>query len=203
MKITLLFLTLLLIRVENAHACEGVSISPDRMEKIVWECSDINKCKIYILDRKGSRLWLDKEIEFHEPKVRWLSKELAEIRISCGAPCWYCFYYSRKYGLSSPFQFVIAVNSRRKVVAVVKNQYIYFYSMFKSKDEPFSEYKMDYPDKTLFITAIKKAYFDRDGNLRIYYFSYDCNVTIRKTIKIKYPEPYKAVRWSERYSVAT
>lgn len=106
--------------------CEFDSeIAPDNNHKIAWECNNVahdstiysRNCRVYAEDANGKNIWIHNNSDLLEPTVKWLSNSLAKITIPCGSPCNYSIFYDIEEGVSDPFEFVIAVNVEKKVVA--------------------------------------------------------------------------------------
>ena len=109
----------------NAYCNLYFELSPDNKQQIVWECkknlqnSNIytRNCNIYALDANGNKEWIHQEADLPEPTVTWHDISLAEVRIPCGSPCNYSIFFDVHKGVSKPFEFVLAVNANKHVIA--------------------------------------------------------------------------------------
>lgn len=155
------------------------AFSPDKKHNVIWECekdfqiSDIytQSCKIYVIDSSRNKVWINKESSLPEPIVKWHNNDLAEIKIPCGSPCNYSIFYETSKGVSIPFEFVLAVDADRQIIARVDASGIIVNSIYGKPDISISRIDRDFSDTAALVFVIEDVHFTKKGNLFIRYLS--------------------------------
>jgi len=170
--------------------------SPDNKRKIVWECisdpQDSNiytrKCNIFALDTTGKKEWIHQEQNLPEPTVKWHNNSLAEVHIPCGSPCFYSIFYDTNKGVSEPYEFVIAVNADKYVIARAGESNIFINNIFQNSGKSIKQISRNFGETAALVLVIENAYFTKTGNLFIRYLSGKNYMPKEETIRIKYPK---------------
>jgi hypothetical protein len=176
-----------------AYSYSGFEMSPDKKHKVVWECKEksntssiyTTECKIFAINSNGNIVWINKESNSPEPTVKWYDNNLAEIKIPCGSPCKYSIFYDVNKGVSVPYEFVIAVDVGRRVVARAGKYHVLINNIFQNHDKNIKIINLDFAETAALILVIEKAYFTKKGNLYIRYLSGKNYSTKEKTIPVK------------------
>lgn len=71
-----------------------------------------------------------------EPKVRWLSQNLAEIRVGYGTQTWATTYYSPTRGVSRAFPNALDADKSRMLTVVPERAALAVYGIFDSRVRP-------------------------------------------------------------------
>lgn len=177
-----------------AYCGTHYEISPDKEHKIVWECKgnplDSNvysrKCNVYALDARGKTKWIHQKADLPEPTVTWHNNSLAKITIPCGSPCNYSIFYDVKEGVSEPFEFVIAVNAEKKVVARAGSSIILINNIFYNSEKIIMKIDRNFGETAALVLVIEEAHFTKSGNLFIRYLSGKNYVPKEEIIPVKY-----------------
>jgi hypothetical protein len=178
------------VAVDQVLGEEYSKISPNGMNRLQWNCNKYNNCNIYAIDAYGRRVWVHKESNLPEPYVEWFNDELAQIRISCGSPCFNTIFYDLRNGVSKPFEFVIAANPRNKIVATANSSGIFLYHIFQPSHQPFMRIKRNFSETAALILDIEEARFTESGSLYLRYLSGKKRITKEETIPIKTDTKY-------------
>ena len=190
-----LCILIVLLLTSEAYCDPYCVIAPDKEHKIVWECNsdplDSNvysrNCNVYALDASGKKKWIHQKADLPEPSVRWHSNSLAEIIIPCGSPCNYTIFYDVKEGVSGPFEFVIAVNADKRVVARAGSSNILINNIFQNPEKIIMKIDRNFGETAALVLDIEEAHFTSSGNLFIRYLSGNDYVPKEETIPVKYP----------------
>jgi len=99
-----------------------------------------------------------------EPQVFWLTSTLAQIRFDCGQECsWSYFYDAIRRRLSEPRQLVLAVDTKRLLVAMVEERALVVRQVFSGR--PVARIERDWAPGFWVGAAITALHFDPDGRL--------------------------------------
>jgi hypothetical protein len=177
-------LIILLVASTEVLCIENYKISPDGKNKIVWKCSEHNNCNIYVVDADGRKLWVHKEANLPEPYVEWFNADIAQIRINCGSPCYNTIFYDKDKGVSKPFEFVIAINPGKKMIATASTSGILLYHIFQRSSRPFMQIKRNFSETAALVLAIEEARFTNSGNLYVRYLTGEKRIVKEETIHI-------------------
>jgi len=177
-----------------AYSDSNCKISPDNNKRIVWECkiephkSSIYKreCKIYAVGISGKKEWIHKESDLPEPTVKWHNNSLAEVIIPCGSPCNYSIFYDVKKGASAPYEFVLAVNVDKQIIARAGKSHILINSIFQNHNKVFMKINRKFAETAALVFVIEEAHFTKKGNLFIRYLSGSNYVPKEETIPVNY-----------------
>ena len=99
-----------------------------------------------------------------KPEVFWLTAALAQVRVDCGAPCsWSYFFEVRRRRLSDPRAGVLAADPQRLLVAVADGRVLSVLQIFSGR--PVARIERDWAPTPWLGDAIPKLSFDPDGRL--------------------------------------
>lgn len=135
--------------------CETtIKISPDNQHKIVSECNNMScdnhvysrNCRVFAISVSGKIEWIHKETDLPEPNVKWHDNNLAEIKIPCGSSCNYSYFYDVGKGVSVPYEFVIAVNTDKLLIARAGKSNIIVNQIFGNHKQIIKKIHRDYAE---------------------------------------------------------
>jgi hypothetical protein len=177
-----------------AYCDSNFKISPDNINRIVWECKTephnssiyTRECKVYAVGISGKKEWIHKESDLPEPTVKWHNNSLAEVTIPCGSPCNYSIFYDVKKGASAPYEFVLAVNADKQIIARAGKSHILINSIFQKHNKIFMKINRRFAETAALVLVIEEAHFTKTGNLYIRYLSGSNYVPKEETIPVKY-----------------
>lgn len=177
-----------------AYCDSSFKVSPDNINRIVWECKTephnssiyTRECKIYAVGISGEKEWIHKQADLPEPTVKWHNNSLAEVIIPCGSPCNYSIFYDVKKGVSDPYEFVLAVNVDKQIIARAGKSHILINSIFQNHNKVFMKINRKFAETAALVFVIEESHFTKAGNLFIRYLSGSNYVPIEETIPVKF-----------------
>ncbi len=99
-----------------------------------------------------------------EPEVIWLTATLAHVRFDCGRPCsWSYVYEATRRRLSDPRSSVLALDSRRLLMAVAEGRALVVRQIFTGREV--ARIERDWIPDAWLGDAITVLRFDADGRL--------------------------------------
>lgn len=124
--------------IAEAEASEKVYSSPDGKARISVHCKSeavvYDNCTVVAgRSGKGKRVFSG---PVREPKVRWLSQNLAEIRVGYGTQTWATAYYSPTRGVSRAFPNAMAADALRMLTVVPERAALAVYGIFDNSARP-------------------------------------------------------------------
>ena len=165
-------------------AYSNYSISPDKSVQIGWECKDSRSCSVFAKSRNGDIFWIWKE-GMPEPSVKWLNKSLAEIRVSCGSPCYNSVFYSTTLGLSDPYDFVLAVEPNNMLIAKAELEAISITKIYDKKHRTIKLIERNFSPAASIVQTVKEAKFLNANQLYLRYLVGKDYVSKEETIDFK------------------
>lgn len=168
-------------------------MSADKLHRVVWECENepydssvyARNCRIYAVDLSGTKKWIHRESSLPEPTVKWYNNSLAEIRVPCGSPCSYSIFYDVTKGISEPFEFVLAVDADRYLVARAGEHDLSINIIFHKSGKAIMKINRDFAETAALVLVIENAHFTKTGDLSIRYLSGSNYVPKEETIPLK------------------
>ena len=135
---------------------------------IVASCRDAHACRVgYYHGDLAHPMWFEPPeglTTLPKPDVIWLTSTLAQVRIDCGHPCsWSYFYEARRQRLSSPRRSVLAVDQRRLLMAVVEERALVARQVFSGREV--ARVQRDWAPAEWLGDVIETLHFDPDGRL--------------------------------------
>ena len=135
---------------------------------IVASCEDRSHCRVgYYHGNPSDAVWFRPPpgmTDLPEPEVFWLSATLARVRVDCGHPCaWSYFYEATRRRLSEPRRSVLAADPRRLLMAVVEDRALAVRQIFS--DREVARIERDWAPVAWLGDAITALRFDPDGRL--------------------------------------
>jgi len=99
-----------------------------------------------------------------EPRVFWLTSTLAQVRFDCGQQCsWSYFYDAIRRRPSEPRRLVMAVDTKRLLVAMAEERTLVVRQVFSGR--PVARIERDWAPGPWVGAAITALHFDPDGRL--------------------------------------
>ena len=135
---------------------------------LVTSCRDRGSCRVgHYYGNPADAVWFRPPpgmTTFPEPKVIWLTATLAHVRFDCGRPCsWSYFFEATRRRLSEPRRSVLAVDSRRLLMAVAEVRALVVRQIFS--DREVARIERDWAPDAWLGDAITALRFDPDGRL--------------------------------------
>lgn len=118
--------------------------------------------------------------------MKWHNNSLAEVIISCGSPCNYSIFYDVKKGASAPYEFVLAVNADKQIIARAGKSHILINNIFQNHNKVFVKINRQFAETAALVFVIEEAHFTKKGNLFIRYLSGKNYVQKEETIPVNY-----------------
>jgi len=101
---------------------------------------------------------------FPRPEVIWLTATLAQVRIDCGHPCSVSYFFEvTRHRLSDPRYAVLAVDTRRLLIAAADNRAIAIRQMFTGREV--LRLERDWAPAAWLGDVVSTLHFDPDGRL--------------------------------------
>jgi len=134
----------------------------------VASCPDRGRCRVgHYYGDPDDAVWFTPPpgmTELPEPDVRWLTATLAEVRFDCGRPCAFTYVYdATRRRLSEPRRSVLAVDSRRLLMAVAEERALVIRRTFGGREV--ARIERDWAPGAWLGDAITALRFDPDGRL--------------------------------------
>lgn len=158
------------------------ALSPDGVTGIEWRCKDdsARQCDVIVKrDQQHTKVWSG----VPAPTVTWHSKDLAEIRIGCGAPCFYSKFYSRREGISEPIEFVMAVSPDNTVAVRAVEDALEVVRIF-GKSKPVARIRRDFSQAATLVSVLNEVRFIDDRHLLVRYLSGEDYVEKTETVAL-------------------
>jgi hypothetical protein len=135
---------------------------------IVASCRDAHACRVgYYHGDVARPTWLKPPeglSALPRPAVIWLTSTLAQVRVDCGHPCsWSYFYEARRQRLSGPHPSVLAADPRRLLMAVVEGRALVVRQVFSGREV--ARVERDWAPGEWLGDVIPTLHFDPDGRL--------------------------------------
>lgn len=169
---TIILLVLILGSPELSVAGQAkISVSPNKTAKIIWSCHDsyMKECDIYAQsDGDIHEVWKN----VPEPRVTWHSSNLAQIRVSCGSPCYYSKFYNGKK-VSDPIEFVLAVSSEKSRAVHVGDSSLEVVNIFDDDQKQIEKIVLDFSPAASLINVVKEVKVVGRNRLYVRYLSGD------------------------------
>ncbi|MEA5115854.1 MAG: hypothetical protein VB050_17690 [Geobacteraceae bacterium] len=191
--VTIIVFSFFVFHPHYAYSDSNCKISPDNKKRIVWECKNelhkssiyTRECRIYAVGFGGKKEWIHKGSDLPEPTVKWHNNSLAKVIIPCGSPCSYSIFYDVIKGTSAPYEFVLAVNADKHIIARAGKTYILINSIYDVSRE-IMKIKRKFSETAALVLVIEEAHFTKKGNLFIRYLSGRNFEPREETIPIKF-----------------
>lgn len=160
------------------------SASPDGKNFVEWRCKDLGEknCDIRaIADKQQSKsVW--KEVP--APTVTWYGNHLVEIRVGCGAPCFYSKFYSSRAGVSEPIEFVMAALASKEIAVRAGDGVLEVVRIFEKNKKPISVVKLDFAPAATIVNVLHEVKFVGENQLFVRYLAGKKFVEKSKTVAL-------------------
>ncbi len=170
-----IFINIFIILIGSFLSCETYSEEthsfnlPSQAGQILWRCNQ-GLCNTYLKLKNNDKVVIAENSS--PPSVASLDENLISIFFSCGSPCNYTKYYNIKKGISRPFEFAVAVDTKRKIVILAKKNNLVAYNMFTDIKKPLFSIKRNWAPTVALYSDIIEAKFIK-GALYIKYLEGD------------------------------
>jgi len=157
---------------ECAPAAAGASLCVYRSllpsAGIVVSCQDDRHCRAgYYYGSPTDAVWFEPPPglgSLPRPEVTWLTATLAQVRLDCGPPCsWSYFFEARWRRLSEPRPSVLAVDPRRLLMALADGHALAVRQLFSGREV--ARIERDWAPAVWLGDVIAALHFDADGRL--------------------------------------
>jgi hypothetical protein len=137
---------------------------------LVSVCRDDTDCRVgHYYGDPAQPVWLTPPptlAKLPRPEVVWLSATLAQVRFDCGPPCSVSYFFeARRRRLSEPRWFVLAVDTRRWLVALAEDRVLVIRQLFSGR--PVTRIARDWAPGRWLGDAITTIHFDVDARLTL------------------------------------
>lgn len=169
---TTFFVTLLLMPMTAfATGIAERSTSPDGKTVIECRCDDEwhKDCEVTATGPNNNKFSIWSQVP--APNIIWHSNDLAEIRISCGSPCFYSRFYLSEGKVSEPIGFVVAVITGKNLAVRAGDETLEVIRIFEKNTKPIQTIKLDYAPSATIVTVLQEVKFVGGNMLFIRYLS--------------------------------
>jgi hypothetical protein len=137
---------------------------------IVAVCRDDRDCRVgYYYGDPDKAVWLEAPpgmSALPKPEVIWLTATLAQTRFDCGAPCTVSYFFeAKRRRLSGPRRFVLAIDTKRLLIAAADDRVLAVRQVFSGRDV--ARIERDWAPAPWLGDVITNLRFDADGRLSI------------------------------------
>jgi hypothetical protein len=162
------FLSLVALSLQAAPIVRK-SLSPDQSASIEVRCKDEmeQECSIFGESKQKGLIKITDGVR--TPSVTWHSNSLAEIRISCGSPCFYSWFFSPEQGASAPIEFVVAVAPTKQIAVRAGMEELEIVRIFGDIKKPILTVKRDFAPAATLVLVLREAKFTDENHLQITY----------------------------------
>lgn len=151
----------------GAYAYQKLQVSEDGRIRITSTCSRQSECIVVIrYGGQSVRAWKSR---IPEPKAIFHGPDLLELRVTCGSPCFSSRFFSTKYGLSTVFDFVVAVNVDAELVSVAMENSLVVRRIFGT--EIVKEIRLNWAPVAATVLAVKEVRFLGEQELAVRYLA--------------------------------
>ena len=173
---------ILLVSVIVSCAWDAPENKYQHENRVSWKCKNDSGCEIYAITKDKIKIIILKDYP-QEPKILWHGNRLAEIRLSCGSPCYNSIFFDlRTDQVSNPIEFVLATDMQRDIVAKADISEIKVMKIFDT--QKYLSIKEDFSPAAALVSVIEEARFTSKGDLFLRYSSGKDYDTKEATIKI-------------------
>jgi hypothetical protein len=135
---------------------------------ILTSCASAHACRVgYYYGDLGHPVWLTPPEHLStlpKPEVTWLTVTLAQVRVDCGHPCsWSYFFEAKRQRLSPPYRSVLAVDPRRLLMALAEERALVARQVFSGREV--LRVERDWAPADWLGDVITALHFDLDGRL--------------------------------------
>jgi hypothetical protein len=135
---------------------------------IVASCREAGNCRVgHYYGNPADAIWFKLPpgmTSLPQPEVVWLTATLAQVRFGCGRQCsWSYFYEATRRWLSEPRRSVLAVDSRRLLMAVAEERVLVVRQVFSGREV--ARIERDWAPDAWLGDAITALSFGPDGRL--------------------------------------
>lgn len=160
---------ILFVSIILSYACDARENKYQHENRVSWNCKNDSGCEIYAITKDNKKILILKDYP-HEPKILWHGSNLAEIRLSCGSPCYNSIFFDlRTDQVSNPIEFVLATNVQRGIVARADSSDIKVVKIFDT--QKYLSIKKDFSPAAALVNVIEEAKFTPRGDLFLRYSS--------------------------------
>jgi hypothetical protein len=135
---------------------------------LVARCRSDRDCQVgYYYGDPEKPVWLEPPpglVTLPKPEVIWHEAAFAEVRFDCGAPCRISYFFEAKHRrLSPPRREVLAVDTRRLLVAQAEGRALVARQIFSGREV--ARIERDWAPGPRLEPALTAIHFDPDGRL--------------------------------------
>ena len=135
---------------------------------ILTSCDNAQTCRVgYYYGDLSHPVWFappEHLAALPKPEVIWLTVTLAQVRVDCAHPCsWSYFFEAKRQRLSPPYRSVLAVDSRRLLMATVEGRALVARQVFSGREV--ARVERDWAPADWLGDVITALHFDLDGRL--------------------------------------
>ena len=135
---------------------------------LVASCRDEHVCRVgYYYGNPTDAVWFVPPpglARLPRPEVIWLTSTLAQARFDCDHPCTVSYFFEvTRHRLSEPRQSVLAVDSRRLLLAMAENRALVVRQMFSGREV--ARLERDWAPADWLGDVVTALRFDPDGRL--------------------------------------
>ena len=160
---------ILLVSIILSYACDARENKYQHENRVFWNCKNDSGCEIYAITKDKKKILILKDYP-QEPKILWHGNRLAEIRLSCGSPCYNSIFFDLNTDqVSNPIEFVLATDAQRGLAAKADISDIKVMKIFDT--QKYLSIKKDFSPAAALVSVIEEARFTRKGDLFLRYSS--------------------------------
>jgi len=135
---------------------------------ILTSCENAHACRVgYYYGDLGHPVWFAPPEQLSTlpmPEVTWLTVTLAQVRVECGPACsWTYFFEAKRQRLSPPHRSVLAVDSRRLLMALAEGRALVARQLFSGREV--ARVEREWAPADWLGDVITALHFDPDGRL--------------------------------------
>lgn len=134
-------------------------ILPNKTGYFLWTCEQ-GVCNTYLKLNNKTKETVSERSSL--PSIQKLNSNLTSLFFSCGSPCNYTKYYDIKKGLSSSFEFTVAIEPQNKIVLLAKGNKLIAVKIFDPTSPPLFTITRDWSPTVALYNNIIEAKFSDD-----------------------------------------
>jgi hypothetical protein len=155
---------------------------------IVSSCRGASRCQVghYYGNPSSDVAWFTLPpgmVALPEPQVFWLTSTLAQVRFDCGQGCsWSYFYDAIRRRLSEPRRVVLAVDSKRLLMAMVEERMLVVRQVFSGREV--ARIEREWTPGVWLGDAVTALRFDPDGRLTLTWLRGNDRVPVTERVSV-------------------
>lgn len=166
---------------------------------IVTSCRDPQTCRVgYYHGELSHPVWFTPPEGLRalpKPEVTWLTVTLAQVRVDCGRPCsWSYFFEAKRQRLSDPRRSVLAVDPRRLLMAVAEERTLVIRQVFSGREV--ARVERDWAPAAWLGDVIPTLSFDPDGRLSFTWLRGEDRIPVSERVSV--PSIPQGSSWNGR-----